>query len=101
AWTQLDQRGSVSLTEEQDRGRRNSYKATRQGSDTCRPGGPAHNALLFSPPALLAAARPGEVATAPIRSMWSRPQSQIARNARLSDRPYSVSEYSTLGGTVA
>ena len=37
---------------------------------------------------------------APIRSMWLRPQSQIALKARLRDRPYAVSEYSTLGGTV-
>ena len=55
----------------------------------------------FCPFGLVAAARPGGFATAPMRDMWLCPQSQISRSARLSERPYSVSEYSTLGGTVA
>src|SRR5712692_3197515 len=45
-------------------------------------------------------ARTGGACTAPIRLMCVAPQSQIAFRARLRDRPYSVSEYSTLGGTV-
>ena len=54
----------------------------------------------FFPSALGTAALSENRATAPIRSMCFCPQWQIARSARLRDWPYSVSEYSTLGGTV-